>query len=288
MSFLRAACLGLNLTLGALTFGGLTLGAVNPALAQSDTITADQQSRLWDALDMPGALDVMRREGLSLADEVAEQYLVGRTGASWQDAVATIYDGDAMGDMMMDGMVADLGGADPDPMLAFFESDLGQRIITLEMSAREVFLDSDMEEAARDRVRTDAIDPDRMELIDEFIAVNDLVDYNTSGAMNTNVAFLRGLATSEIFEMGEQEILDGVWGDSDASRSDTEEWLRAYLSTAYQPLSDEDLRAYIAFSETEAGQRLNRALFVGFGDMYTYQYNALGLAVAQQLAGQDL
>ena len=279
MSLLRATLLAIGLSV-----------AVAPVTVRAEAaqMTPEVQDRLWAALDMPGALDVMREEGQSLTRDVEEQYLAGRGGTLWNDTIAGIYAPDLMDQMMRDGMSADLAGADTDPMLAFFESDLGQRIVSLEMSAREAFLDPDTEEAARERVRSDMLDPDRAALIDQFIAVNDLVDYNTSGAMNTNVAFLKGLSNSEFFEMGEQEILDRVWSDSDASRADTEEWLRAYLSTAYQPLSDDDIQAYIDFSVTDAGQRLNRALFVGFGEMYSSQYYALGLAVADQLAGQDL
>lgn len=280
----------LRTTLLAFGLAAATPVAVKPsvALAEAQQMSAQVQDRLWAALDMSGALDVMRDEGKALTRDIQDQYLAGRGGSLWDDTIATIYAPEAMDQMMRHGMASDLAGAEVDPMLAFFESDRGQRIITLEMSARAAFLDPDTEEAARDRVRSDSIDPSRAALIDEFIAVNDLVDYNTSGAMNTNVAFLKGLATSELFEMGEQEILDRVWGDAEASRADTEEWLRAYLSTAYQPLSDEDIQAYIDFSRTEAGQRLNRALFVGFGEMYSSQYYALGLAVADQLGGQDL
>jgi len=106
--------------------------------------------------------------------------------------------------------------------------------------------------------------------------------------MNTNVAFLSGLSQAELFAMSEQEILDRVWSDAEGNRADTEEWLRAYLATAYRPLADDEIRAYIDFSRTEAGQRLNRALFAGFGEMYVQQYHALGLAVARQLTAKDI
>ena len=154
----------------------------------------------------------------------------------------------------------DLAGVDPQPVLAFFESDLGQRIIRLEMSARRAFLDEDTEEAARERVRSDEVPSQRAELIEQFITANDLVEYNTAGAMNTNLAFLTALSQAEIFEMSEQDILAQVYDGSEENRRDTEEWLRAYLTMAYQPLSDEELGVYIDFSRTEEGQRLNLSL----------------------------
>ncbi|MEY4698536.1 MAG: hypothetical protein RIT14_2964, partial [Pseudomonadota bacterium] len=50
----------------------------------------------------------------------------------------------------------------------------------------------------------------------------------------------------------------------------------------------EELQAYITFSETEAGQALNVALFVAFDAVFTPISKALGLAVAKQMQGQDI
>ncbi len=244
--------------------------------------------RLWAALEIPKALDIMRDEGLDMAEEVAVQYLGNTASDLWVRDITAIYEPETMAQVMRDGFSADLDGTEMEPLLDFFTSERGTQIITLEMTARRAFLDPDTEAAARDLIAAGDADPELLDLVDRFITVNDLVDYNTSGAMNTNVAFLKGLSQSEVFLMTEQEILDQVWNDAEGNRAETEDWLRAFLYTAYSPLDPEDLRAYIAFSESRPGQRLNRALFAGFGEMYNQQYHALGLAVARQLAGQDL
>jgi hypothetical protein len=249
---------------------------------------AEQVDRIWQALDLTEALDIMRQEGRALSDEIARDYLAGRDGGGWDEAVERIYDPEAMDQTMRTAFAEDLSGADAAPILAFFESDLGHRIISYEMRARRSFLDRQVEDAARDLVLSGDVPEDRAALIDRFIDANDLVDFNTSGAMNTNFAFLTGLSRSDSFAMTEAEVLDQVWTESESSGADTELWLQAYLTTAYEPLSDDDLQSYLDFSRTEQGQRLNRALFAGFGEMYEQQYHALGLAVAQQMAGQDL
>jgi hypothetical protein len=61
-----------------------------------------------------------------------------------------------------------------------------------------------------------------------------------------------------------------------------------YLAMAYQPLSDADLEAYIAFSRTPEGQVLNRALFAAFDALFNALSRDLGLAAARLMAGQDL
>ncbi len=57
---------------------------------------------------------------------------------------------------------------------------------------------------------------------------------------------------------------------------------------AYRPLSEPELEAYIVFSETDAGQALNGALFDGFDAMYLFISHALGVQVAQAGTYSDL
>ena len=274
----------------------LTVGAapVVPAMAQSAraeapaAIPAEEMDRIWSALSLSEALNIMQIEGRDMSEDIAADSLPAVPGQGWRSAISRIYDGETMAQMMRDGFAEDLAGADPDPIIDFFESPLGLRIIALETDARRAFLDPDIEEAAREKVRGDDVPEERADLIEEFITANDLVDLNISGAMNTNFAFYKGLANAELFEMSEQEILDRVWNQAGENREDTEEWLRAYLTLAYEPLSNDEIRTYIGFSESEAGRRLNRALFAGFGDLYGQQYRALGLAVANQLMSEEL
>lgn len=244
--------------------------------------------KLWTDLDVEGSLAIMRTEGLMMADDIAEDYLPQPQGDGWALTVSRIYDVDKMATVMREALKQDLAGADISPMIAFFSDTLGRQIVALESQARRTFLDPEAEDAARARIRDGDIDEARVDLIDRFIAVNDLVEFNTSGSMNTNYHFYLGLSQSELFEMSEQEILAQVWGQAEDNRIDTEEWLRAYLSLAYGGLSDAEMQRYIDFSATTAGQRLNRALFAGFSVMYDQQYHALGLAVATQLSGQEL
>ena len=83
-------------------------------------------------------------------------------------------------------------------------------------------------------------------------------------------------------------MLAQVWEQETEIRADTEEWLMAYLMVAYGKLSNAEIEAYVALSETAEGRALNRGLFAGFDGMYADLSYALGLAVAQQARGEDL
>jgi len=252
--------------------------------------TADELSRL---LRIDDVMAVMRDEGLSYGRDLQAELFPGSDGARWQGVVAGIYDTDAML-QRFDAVFAPEMAADPEALAAtveFFASVRGQRIVELEIAARKALLDEAVEEVARaevDEMRR-ADDP-RAGLIIRFADVNDLVEQNVAGALNANLAFYRGMVSGGAFEGGltESEMLADVWSQETEVRRETQEWLFPFLTLAYQPLSDEDLHAYLAFSETSPGQVLNTALFAGFDAVFEAISQDLGLAAARMMSSQDL
>lgn len=244
--------------------------------------------RLWDALGLSPLVEVMQEEGLAQTDALGFDYLPYPPGAGWAALARRIYDRDKMDQAMRMAFGDALGEGPLDTLIGFFESPQGHRIVELELEARQEFLDPAVEERAREALTAPGADDARLALIDEYIAVNDLVEYNVMGALNSNFSFYQGLADGGGLEMGEDEMLAHVWSQEETTRIDTRDWLRAYLHHAYEGLSDEELRAYIELSGSPEGQRLNRALFRGFERMYDDIYFALGLAVADQMDTQDL
>ena len=190
-------------------------------------------------------------------------------------------------------MAKDLGGAEADLLAieAFFGSAQGQRILQLEIEARRALLDQSVEDAAK--VGWEDLQADgkaRADQLRRFAQVNDLIESNVMGALNANLAFYRGLATSSSFgkEMPEDQMLSDVWEQEPSIRQETEDWLYPFLSLAYQPLPDADLDAYTAFSETPAGKRMNAALFAAFDAVFTKISYDLGVAAAIQMQGDDI
>jgi len=89
-------------------------------------------------------------------------------------------------------------------------------------------------------------------------------------------------------DMSEDEMLAEVWSQEADVRMQSGEWLYSYMVLAYQPLSDADMAAYQAFSETAEGKILNRATFVAFDKLFTAISHDLGRAAAQQMLAQDI
>lgn len=244
---------------------------------------------LLDALGVREVITLMQVEGRDYGDELADEMLPGGATADWPAMIERIYDAERMEATVRSGFVEALGDTDISDVLEFFQSDVGKRVIQLEISARKALIDDEIEQAARDAFRaTDGTDDRDLDRIAGFVDANDLVEANVVGALNSSVAFYNGLVDGGAFEMTEDDILRDVWSQEEDTRVDTREWVFSFLMMAYGPLSDETVAEYVALSETDAGKAMNRALFVGFDGMYGDISYALGLALARQMQGQDL
>ena len=175
------------------------------------------------------------------------------------------------------------------PLLAFYQDGVGNEIAALELEARRAISSDDVEKAAQrafdDLSRTESR---RLDLLREFAARNRLIERNVAGALNANIAFFRGLGSSDAFDLPEDQMLQDVWSREDEIRADTEEWVFGYMTMAYQPISDEKLQSYVDLSGTEAGRAMNRALFAGFDALFDEVSFELGAAAAQFSVGDEL
>jgi hypothetical protein len=240
---------------------------------------------------MNGLLPVMREEGRASARELASEMFPGRGGPRWDDIVDRIYGIERMRATMTDEMARRLEPEEIDALLQFFGSELGRRIVRLEVSAREALLDESVEEASEAALaEMRRADDPRLEVLRGFVEANDLVEMNVAGALNSNLAFYQGMAAGGAFgdALSEQQMLADVRGQADAIRAETEEWVYSYLAMAYRPLSDDEIAAYTALSQTPEGQALNTALFAAYDVLFVTISRDLGRAAAQFMAGEDI
>lgn len=278
---IAAAVLGLGLGFG------LGLGSSVPAHAATEA----DIDRLLAAMSMDQILALMAKEGDAYAEELKADLLGPAPSAQWEALIATLYAEDTMMETFRPAFAQTLAETDVTPLIAFFDTDPGQKIISLEIAAREAMADPDIEEAAIEKLAAMRDDDDpRLRLLEDFVSVNDLIENNVVGAMNSSFAFYAGLAEGAAFGDGvtEGQILSDVWSQEPEIRLDTIEWIYSYLALAYRPLEDAEIQAYIALSETPEGRDLNRALFGAFDVMYVAISEGLGRGAALLMAGQDL
>ena len=250
--------------------------------------------QLSSTLQIAGVMSVMQAEGIDYGKTLEAEMFPGKGGAAWDRIVAGIYDPSAMKTLFDNALIAELGETDPmtlEMVEAFFESDRGQRILSLEIEARRALLDQNTENAAKVHVDdlAETGDP-RLDMIRRFAQTNDLIELNVAGALNANLAFFKGMAAAGGFENGmtEDQMLENVWSQEPAIRTETEAWLYPYLALAYQPLSDDDMQAYLSFSELDEGKVLNSAVFAAFNFLFNDISDKLGRAAARQMHGEDI
>ena len=244
---------------------------------------------LLDALGVPQIVGIMRAEGLEYGDTLAADMVPGGSTEGWRATVDRIYDEARMLETVRAVFTQEFATADLEPLVTFFGSEAGQQIVSLELSARTAMREQEIEDAARAAFRDlDGTDSETLGTISEFVDTNDLVEANLVGSLNANYMFYLGLVDGDALEMSEQDILTEVWSSEEETRSDTREWVFAFLLMAYRPLEDGVVERYTALSKTDPGRALNRALFASFDEMYDDISYALGMAVARQMQVQEL
>ncbi|MBT8411654.1 MAG: DUF2059 domain-containing protein [Octadecabacter sp.] len=260
-------------------------------LALPATAQTPDMEELFDLLQLPDIVEIMREEGVGYGESIGEDLFAGPASPEWVATVEQIYNLDRMLAMVEQDFAASLDGDDIAAMTAFIGSERGQRIIGLEVSARRALLDDAVEDASKEAAAIAATEEtDRYAQVRDFIESNNLIETNVAGALNTNYAFYMGLMDGQAFggALTEEQVLSDVWSQEAEIRTNTTEWLYAFLLMAYQPLSDEDLLAYTSFSETDAGRELNRALFEGFDRLFEGISRSLGRAAANEMTSAEL
>jgi len=252
---------------------------------------------LMDEMGLDDIIAIMREEGLSYGQELGAEMLSGGGGATWRQMVDRIYDTEVMSGLVRETFTESFGEADPAPLISFFQSESGREIVMLEIAARRAFMDAQIEEAAREEYRSVAPDlaadsprdiDAHLAAIDSYIQTNDLVGYNVMGALNANMLFYRGLIEGGAFDMSESDLLADVWAQQEETEAETREWIYAFLMLAYEPLEAAQINTYVDLSRTPSGRALNRALFAAFDRMYGTLSQALGVAIAGQMQGEEL
>lgn len=265
----------------------LLLAAFAPTSLAADPL--EPMGALLDRIGLTQIVQIMCDEGIAYGRDMALDLEPGGVSSGWDAAVRTIYDTDAMADMVRAGFAESFGQTDTAPLLTFFDSETGEKVVSLELSARAAMIDDSVEATARDAFRAlDGADDPRLALIDRFVDSNDLIESNVVGALNASYEFYLGLVDGDAIKMTEPEIVSEVWSQEPETRAESREWLYAYLLMAYGPLSDDELTAYVDVSASPEGKAMNRALFAGFNGMYEEISYALGRAAAKQMKGQDL
>jgi len=246
---------------------------------------------------LPELFEIMATEGRSSVVTEGAVPLEGRALAEFERDVARIYDPATMHDAFVATLLSELG---PRPeiledALDFAQTELGKRVLRLEISARAAMLDDEVDEVARLALQ-EAREADddtqaaaRLEMIRARVDANDLTELNVSLGLNTSYAYYQGMMSeSAVNGLDDEQLLYLVWAQEPEIRLDIEDWIESYFMMAYQPLSDDELQAYIDYVSSPLAQGFNRAMFRAFDALFTDISVSVGRALGRSLTGEDL
>lgn len=258
-----------------------------PLLLCAAPLAAEERvERLMQALHLEQVIDILREEGRVQGQDLNDTFLGSNGGPLFEAQVDDIYDPIWMREQITQTFEASLTGSELDRAIVFFESDLGQTIVSLENSARQAFADETIKDMARENYVNSSRDSQFYRLVDEYIEVNDLIEKNVHSSLSSDYNFFRGLSAD--IGASSEDILAQLLSDKDSVTEETRIWMYSFLLVAYQPLNEAQMRENIAFSRTETGRAVNEAFFDGFDLMYDQIYYQLGQAVSMVLSASDL
>ncbi len=290
-SMIRATCLALSLLVPA--FGADA--QIQPASSVPGSIFAVEEPELFamfEAMGMYEMLPIMAEEHVMGAEAMQAGLFPGRGGEAWQQRIASIHSPERLVTLFEANFPSsDVSAETIRAVTDFMQSDAGQRLIQGEIAARRAFLEEDAIANGNAALLLAMETGDaRLESLRAFNEVNDLINRNVSGALNARFSLFRGLADGGAFEddMGEDLMIDDVLAHEPQIREATVEWLFSFQATAYADVENSDLEAYVAHSESEAGQEIIAALFIAFDNLLgTLNYD-VGYAAAPYIGGEDL
>ncbi len=269
----------------------LLLGLLLPVFAAAQTSPRPSDAVL-DALRLEPLLEQMQAEAVETGRELAEQMLPGRDTGGLTATIAGLNAPGRLSPRIRDRFAAALPVAEAGDILAYFTSPLGERVVSLELSARSALQSDGLEDEVLERLdQLGRDDPDRVAMFDRYITSNELVERNVVGALNANVAFLTAIR-EVLSDFGtlpsDGDVYEQVSAQEPEIRETTQNWVRAFVGLAYQPLSDGELERHVDFAETEAGRALNNALFAAFDEIFEEVSASTGAALAQQMISDEL
>ncbi|WP_299660298.1 DUF2059 domain-containing protein [uncultured Ruegeria sp.] len=249
---------------------------------------SEQADRLLQAMQVSEFVEILGEEGRAQGQSINESMLGGSGGSYFEAQIKELYDPVWMHKQISNAVERSMTDAQLEQAAIFFESDLGQTIISLENSARRALSDETIEEMARAAYEQADRQDAQFRLVDEYVQVNNLIEQNVRGTISADYSFYRGLTTGQGLFANEEAWLAELLSQQAETEKETTEWMYSFLLLAYQPLSESQMRENIAFSRTEAGRALNGALFKGFDQMINSISFQLGEAVAQAMQASDL
>ena len=243
-------------------------------------------NRIFLALKLDRLFEEIREEGLIAAKEMQGDLKNSQSVVGWSKNINEIYSTKLMKDYFkkeltnLESLSIFLLAID------FYEKPLGVKIIENELITRIKIRDDGEKEKARNTVKQlKYLKPYRFKLYNEIINANGFIEDNISSSMNSNLAFYEGyaagLATSDQ-SLTEREMISQIWLNESETRKRMTDWVLNFSVTSFKNLNDNELKEYLAFSNSKSGRYLSNNINFIFDKLFEIQSYKLGKLLAER------
>lgn len=176
-------------------------------------------------------------------------------------------------------MTGTMTPADLDAAIQFYSTDLGRRIVALEVAAAAPEL-ADTVEKEGARIYGDLQDRDspRIGQIRRMIEAMSLIDWGMAMVMNMSFAMFSAVYAGPEAEGGlsEEQILTMINASMGGLRGELTAVMNAESAFTYRDLSDEEFERYVMFLETREGLALAKASLDAIREVMINRSRAFG------------
>lgn len=246
--------------------------------------SSELSGRLMEVAQIERLLVQLSREAERSAVGVDEDFLDGGGGPVFFDTVRKLNDPERLAPRFETLLMEKLTDQQVEALLLFFDSELGQEIVELEMSAREVMFDEQIEESVKQQVGQSG----PPELVVRMMEEGDLVERNVRDSMSSLRQFYLGQIDGGQPDLSKSDVDALLSETEDYVRNDTQIWLESFLTFAYSPLEEEELKTYVELWETQTGKAYDTALFYAFATLFDEIGFATGQLVARMSRVSDI
>ncbi len=238
-----------------LTISFVTLLCAAPVAAQ------DLAEQVWEAGRMDEFAAVTRMEEIASAQNIAAAWLPYESDFT---NVEALYIAPTVRNAIHAAFIDVLDQDYAEEILVFLRSEAGQAMTAHELQGRKEFYDDSALEEGRAMLTAMVFtEPEKYEMLSDYIAANDLIEQNLVIGMNFEMALNAGASEVLPPEMQTDPSLLASQLQSEAEwmRGDITDWLESYLAYSYGEVPEAQFREIFEFSVTDAGQAYNAALF---------------------------
>ena len=241
--------------------------------AQADT----EGERLFDAMGIPALVAAFAEDGRQTIPEIDAGFLGGQGGDVFFETAQRLYDPARIEAELRSSFIRRVDPQDARQALVFFDSAQGQRIVELEVQARQAIVDDAVEAAAKAASDSPGAEVERLS------SVRDLVEVNTDISVAARFAFYDGFHAA-----APSTDTPDVEGQRGTIAEETRAWITGYYMLVASAVEDDDLDIYAAFWETDVGQGVDAALSQAFEESYVALSYGLGQTVGRLMPQNDL